>query len=87
MMRPILLAVLTAATLSACSAQRPPEGFDFRSRPPAVRDGDSCQRYAFETGRRRYELLQRIQGDAFAALLANRAAERAFARCRAGRTG
>ncbi|WAJ26463.1 hypothetical protein [Antarcticirhabdus aurantiaca] len=83
----MFLAVFATATLSACSAQRPPEGFDFRARPPAVREGDTCQRYAFETGRRRYELLQQIQGDAFAALLANRAAERAFARCRAGRAG
>jgi hypothetical protein len=87
MTRTTLLALLPLALLAGCATQqqRPPEGFDFRARAPAVRDGTACERYAFKTGQRRYELLERVQGDAFASLLANRAAERAYARCRSGR--
>jgi hypothetical protein len=75
------------AVLAGCVLERPRSAYDIFADRFGPGGRTACERYAYETGRQRFELLSSVSGQAFAASNANRAAGLAFERCAAGRTG
>lgn len=85
----VTMALLLGCVVGAgCTAVPDPSGFDAFSNRRASLSETFCDRYARETGRSAYQTARNASdgANAFAAQRANQTADRAFARCRAGRT-
>ncbi len=76
-----------SAFLAGCALDRPPSAYDIYADRFGPAGRTACERYAYETGRQRFEVASSVSGQAWAASNANLAADLAFERCSAGRLG
>lgn len=79
---PMLLPIATALVLlGGCTTQTAPSSYDLFSDRFRADSATECERYAYRSGRSRFESLETFNGEAWAASNANRTAETAFEYC------
>lgn len=80
----VLITVMTSL-LVGCTTQTPPSSYDLATDRFRADDPTYCERYAYQSGRNRYEFLQTFNGQGWSGSNANRFAAAAYEHCVARR--